>query len=106
MDAVLLIGMDDTSHRDLAQRPESLWDRTLHARLVERLTRAGAKAVAFDVLFDSPSAIEMERPGFVETPVDRTLRQAMQTPAPAVIGAKHTPDGKSRLLYTPTDAPE
>ncbi len=92
---VLIIGMDDTSHRDLAQRPDSLWDRTLHARLVERLTRAGAKAVAFDVLFDSPSAIEMERPGFVENPVDRTLRQAMQTNARVVIGAKHKPDGIS-----------
>jgi CHASE2 domain-containing sensor protein/class 3 adenylate cyclase len=92
---VLIIGMDDTSHRDLAQRPDALWDRALHTRLIDRLTRAGAKAVAFDVLFDSPSAIEMERPTFVESPIDRSLRQAMETNARVVIGAKHKPDGVS-----------
>ncbi len=92
---VVIVGMDDTSHRELSPRPEALWDRALHARLVERLTRAGAKAVGFDVLFDSPSAIEMERSGFVENPTDRALRQAMDTNGHVVIGAKLRRDGVS-----------
>src|SRR5205814_10335746 len=31
------------------------WDRALHARLIERLTTAGARAIVFDVTFTDPN---------------------------------------------------
>lgn len=34
-----------------------LWPRNLHARLIENLSKAGAKVIAFDVRFDTPSTM-------------------------------------------------
>jgi len=51
---VALVFMDDRSHTDLQQPYDGPWDRKLHAQLVQTLTRAGAKAIAFDDLFTDP----------------------------------------------------
>src|SRR6185503_11714843 len=51
---VLMVYMDDPSHRELNQPWLQPWDRSLHARLIEVLAAAGTKAIAFDVLFDQP----------------------------------------------------
>src|SRR4051812_29360642 len=48
---VALVFMDDRSHSDLGQDYFSPWDRSFHAKLVQTLTRAGAKAIVFDDLF-------------------------------------------------------
>jgi len=48
---VIIITMDEESHRVLTQPGASPWDRSLHARLIDRLTAMGAKAIVFDVLF-------------------------------------------------------
>ena len=51
---VVMVYLDDESHRELGQPYNVSWDRALHARLVERLTAEGARAVAFDILFSDP----------------------------------------------------
>ena len=51
-DAVLIY-MDEESHLRLNQEKWQRWDRGLHARLLDRLTQAGARVVAFDILFSS-----------------------------------------------------
>src|SRR5437879_2469093 len=48
---VVIIYMDEASLRELDQASDARWDRALHARLLERLTRDGARLVVFDVLF-------------------------------------------------------
>src|SRR5687768_2370730 len=48
---VVLVQMDEESHRVLKQPGTAPWDRSVHAAAIERLTMAGAKAIAFDVLF-------------------------------------------------------
>ena len=50
---IVLIDCDDTSVSTLGRWP---WDRAVHALMVEILTHAGAKAIAFDVVFSVPSA--------------------------------------------------
>src|SRR6266852_5310642 len=50
---IVLIDCDDTSVATLGRWP---WDRAVHALMVEILTAAGAKAIAFDVVFSVPSA--------------------------------------------------
>jgi CHASE2 domain-containing sensor protein len=50
-DDVILVVMDEDSHRILGQPGSAPWDRALHARLIERLHALEARAVAFDVLF-------------------------------------------------------
>ncbi len=52
---VAVAAMDRRSGRKLSlPRGIYKWPRSLHARLVARLTDAGAAAVAFDVIFDEP----------------------------------------------------
>jgi adenylate cyclase len=50
----VVVYMDDQSHDILGQSLTGLWDRNLHARLVERLTKAGAKVIVFDIHFSGP----------------------------------------------------
>ena len=52
---VVLVYMDDESHKELNQPFDAPWDRSLHARFLERLTREGSRAVVFDILFSGPS---------------------------------------------------
>jgi adenylate cyclase len=49
--AIAIIAVDEPSIDALGRWP---WDRDVHAKLIERLTAAGAKAIAFDVLFTEP----------------------------------------------------
>src|SRR5947207_2451290 len=55
VDDVLIVYLDELSHQELNQPGISAWDRSLHARLLERLTREGARAVVFDILFTGAS---------------------------------------------------
>jgi adenylate cyclase len=48
---LVLIQLDESSHQELDQPLAQPWDRRLHARLLDRLTAAGAKMVVFDILF-------------------------------------------------------
>lgn len=50
---VVIIYLDMDSHVALEQSPKRRWDRALHAELLERLTKAGPKAVVFDIIFDT-----------------------------------------------------
>lgn len=50
-DQVALIVLDKDSYEMLGQSRTSLWDRRLHAQLLERLTREQAKLVVFDINF-------------------------------------------------------
>lgn len=51
VDEVVMVYIDDESHEKLKQSYTEPWDRSLHAKLVDRLTEAGAKAIVFDVVF-------------------------------------------------------
>src|SRR5262245_55476113 len=47
----VLIYLDEESHRQLGQPLNAPWNRGLHAQLLDRLTRAGVRAVVFDIVF-------------------------------------------------------
>jgi len=53
---VVIVAMGEKSAQELgvASKP-SEWPRNLHAQLVERLARAGARLICFDLTFDTPS---------------------------------------------------
>ncbi len=51
---VCIVYMDESAARSLGQT-FGIWDRSLHTRLVRRLTQDGARAVFFDVTFLDPS---------------------------------------------------
>ncbi|WP_350282777.1 adenylate/guanylate cyclase domain-containing protein [Nitrosomonas sp.] len=54
---IVVVAVDQASatRLELPLKP-SLWSRTLHARLVDRLVKAGARVVAFDLVFDRPGS--------------------------------------------------
>ena len=50
-DDIVIVAVDKQSLDSLGRWP---WSRELHARLVEQLTLAGARAIVFDILFSEP----------------------------------------------------
>ncbi len=54
---VTIIGIDDKSLKALGQWP---WPRTKIAELIDRLTKLGAAAIAFDVVFAEPDRLNPE----------------------------------------------
>jgi adenylate cyclase len=72
-DVVTIVAIDDASLERYGRW--DAWPRTLHAELIDKLKAAGAKAIAFDVLFDSTTSDDaalvtaMQRAGNVVQPV-------------------------------------
>jgi CHASE2 domain-containing sensor protein len=50
----VIVYLDDASYGALQQPRNAPWDRALHARLIERLSAAGARAIVFDIIFSDP----------------------------------------------------
>jgi adenylate cyclase len=53
-DGPIIVAIDEPSLAEIGQQWP--WPRSLHARLIEALRKAGAKALAFDVIFAEPAA--------------------------------------------------
>src|SRR5262249_50104751 len=53
-DEAVMVYMDEVSYEKLGQAMNGVWDRSLHAKLIKRLTAAGARAIAFDITFTDP----------------------------------------------------
>lgn len=51
--SILIVEVDEKSLRDMGAWP---WPRTAHARMIDRLTAAGARTIVYDVLFSQPAA--------------------------------------------------
>ncbi len=49
---VCVVALDDDSYQEMGVDPAGPWPRRLHAELIRTLAREGAKAIAFDVLFE------------------------------------------------------
>lgn len=111
-----LVAIDEKSLRELGRWP---WPRQRHAKLIERLTEAGANVIVFDVLFseagpgDDALAAAMKAHGKVVLPVhlypstaDAPLTEQLPTPqltqAAGALGHVHVEldeDGIARGLY-------
>jgi adenylate cyclase len=76
--AAVLVGIDQRSYRELLPRhgPMGDWPRTVYARALDSLARAGARVVVLDLFFDAPHpedaqlADAMRRAGNVVVPVE------------------------------------
>ena len=49
---IVLVAISQEADEEIAQKYP--WPTSIHAKLVENLNRAGAKVIAFDVIFDNP----------------------------------------------------
>ncbi len=57
---VQIVEMDQQSFRQLEQDTDRLWDRELHAKLLRKMAKDGARVVVFDILFDKASSPESD----------------------------------------------
>ena len=85
---VCVVAIDDTSFLERGVDLLERWPRELHAELIRVLKREGARAVAFDVLFDAPS----------DPRQDTALELAVFDAGQVVLGStvEHTKDPKFR----------
>lgn len=81
----IIIYLDQKSHDELNQSPSAPWDRALHARLIDRLTAAGARAIVFDIVFSGP--ITNHPTG------DLRLAEAMKASGRVLLAADRVPIG-------------
>ena len=90
---VVLVYMDEASYRDLNQPFNKPWDRALHARLLDRLKAAGAKAVIFDILFTDPGP---------DPEADLALARAIRNHGNVILAADNPPvaSGGGREVLT------
>ncbi len=81
---VVLVYLDEDSHKELDQPLNLPWDRKLHARLLDRLAEEGARAVVFDVIFsdDGPDPI-----------ADNALETAIRENGRVILGADYSYSG-------------
>jgi CHASE2 domain-containing sensor protein/two-component sensor histidine kinase len=116
-DDVLIVAIDDRALDEVGGWP---WPRSRHAEIVRRLSDAGARAIAYDVLFIEPSAYAAEDeslaaaiggsrrtclPLLVEAPGPNGAAARIVPPAPPIaraaaglghVGLIFDPDGVSR----------
>ena len=83
---VVIVYVDEKSHKDLNQPFNKPWDRSIHARLLHRLKQEGAKVVIFDILFTDPGP---------DPDADRELAEALRAQGNVVLAADYAPAGQS-----------
>ncbi|SFP76487.1 adenylate cyclase [Nitrosomonas cryotolerans] len=93
-DDVVVVAIDQRSarHLNLPLNPRS-WPRDLHARLIERLTEAGAGVIVFDLIFDTHGNVPAH---------DAALAQAMAA-ARNVVLVERLSSEDVELLMEPSD---
>jgi adenylate cyclase len=79
-----LVYMDEESHRDLAQPYDKPWDRSLHAKLLRRLTAQHVKGVVFDIVFSGPGA---------DPKADEELARAIKENGKVILAADYREGG-------------
>ena len=67
-ESIVIVAIDETSMAEIKQQWP--WPRSLHAQLIQKLNQAGAKVIAFDILFSEPSEPNEDQE------LARALRQA------------------------------
>lgn len=84
IDDPVIIYMDLESHLRLKQDKMGIWDRAQHAKLIDRLRTAGARAVAFDVRFADGGGLNM-------TAADQALVESARTYGKVAVAAMVSP---------------
>jgi adenylate cyclase len=83
-DEVCMVYLNDDAHRALNQPLNKPWDREIHARLVERMTALGARAVVFDIIFSDPAP---------NRAADEHFAQAIKQNGRVILAADYVPMG-------------
>jgi len=94
-DDVLILAVDELSLREFGRWP---WPRSLHARLIDKLRRGGARVVGYDIIFSEPSRDNPED--------DRELAQAVRENGRVVLPVFHEREAGNGPLRLVLPLPE
>jgi adenylate cyclase len=86
--SVALVAVDETTFDQLPGHPQWPFDRGLHARVLQNLTKAGAKVVAFDIQFTEQDKAKG----------DNALIEAVHDAPHVVLSTTNVFGGETRLL--------
>jgi adenylate cyclase len=90
-DEAVVVYLDEKSHLELNQPQNAPWDRALHAQMLERLTAAGVKAIAMDIVFSDPARDATE--------ADQKLADAMRRSGRVIIAADYVPIAEGNKAF-------
>ena len=94
-DEAVIVYLDEQSHLELNQPLNAPWDRALHARMIDRLTAAGARAIVMDIVFSDPSH------GSTDAGADQLLANAFRRSGRVILGADHVPIAENEKQFVP-----
>lgn len=89
----VIVYLDERSHLELHQPLNAPWDRNLHAQLVERLSAAEARCIAFDVVFSDPAINGVS--------ADENLARAIHESGRVILAADRIPLGGGNVRILP-----
>ncbi len=75
---IVLVYLDEASAKQLNQAIDDKWNRGLHVRLLDRLTRDEARLIFYDIVFDTPASDAAE---------DTVLAESLHHSGKAILGA-------------------
>ncbi len=90
----VIVYLDEQSHLELGQPQNAPWDRALHARMIDRLSAAGARAIVTDIVFSDTNICT--QPG-----ADEKLAAALGRSGRVILGADHVPVTDFEKRYDP-----
>ena len=90
-DEAVVVYLDEKSHLELNQPQNAPWSRALHAKMIDRLTAAGARAIVMDIVFSDPNPAEAE--------ADRKLAEAIERSGRVVLAADHIPIADHEKIF-------
>src|SRR5574337_239242 len=85
---IVVVAIDEPSFAEISKQWP--WPRNLHARLIDQLTKAGARVIGFDILFAEPSQPEE----------DRVLAQAIRAAGNVVLASERSVISEARFRQT------
>ncbi len=97
---VAVVAIDDASTRELGQLP---FPRSYHAQVIRRLTRDGARVIAYDIQFSEPTTPfnGSEAAAVAAEDEDFALQQAITAAKRVVLGTTSVfEDGSPDILFT------
>jgi len=75
---IVIVYLDEATHKKLKQPLDRIWDRRLHAQLLDKFTEVGVNLVIFDILFDLESS---------DNKADKIFRAAIERNGRVILGA-------------------
>ena len=94
-DQIVVVGINDQTEKEIGKPFGRDWRRE-HAILIDRLSLAGAKVIAFDLYFEEPTAYDSE--------FAKAVARARDHHTTVVVGFRNLIDGQPKLIYSLKEA--